>query len=204
MNFATLVCLGLLALAASPALCRPSADPPRRLLHWAQFPIRVYLSSPEPGQAEEAQAEEAQTVLTGFDEWTAASHGKVCYLRVSDASKADVTVQLEPVRYLSAGTTAVGETTVYSSEGMLKKASIRLAEAASEDLQAAAAHEFGHALGICGHSEDPGDLMYPVEIIHFEAPDQALGGAAHTVTAHDVELLKPCYPLLLGSAGKRP
>ena len=209
MNFAALLSLGLLGLgllafAASPAPARRPDTPPVRLLHWAQFPVRVYL--PAHGQG---QAEEAQTVLAGFDEWVKASHGRVSYVRVSESGKAEITVQLVPGRFLSAETRsvgAVGETTFYSRNGTLKKADIRLAEGAGapEDLQTTAAHEFGHALGISGHSDDPNDLMYPVEISHFNPLDQPLPGEAATVTAHDLRTLKECYPGLFQSSDRRP
>ena len=204
MNFAALLSLALIALAASPTLCRPADAPPVRLLHWAQFPVRVYL--PTHGQG---QAEEAQTVLAGFDEWVKASHGKVSYVRVLEAGKAEITVQLVPGRFLSAETRsvgAVGETTFYSRNGTLRKADIRLAEGAGvpEDLQTTAAHEFGHALGISGHSDDPDDLMYPVEISHFNPLDPPLPGGAATVTAHDLRMLKECYPGLFQSSDRRP
>ncbi len=174
-------------------------DPPIRRLYWAQFPVLVFISANGT-----AQKEEAQTILAGFDEWVAASHGKVRYLRVTEASKAEITVQLEAGRYLSVQQHSVGETTVYSSRGVLKEAKIRLAEGAAvpEDLQATAAHEFGHALGIQGHSQDPDDLMFPVEINHFNALDQPLLGTVHTVTAHDLQMLQDCYPGLFSSSGK--
>ncbi len=186
--------LGLLSFAALPAVCRAEAAPPLRLRHWPQFPVRVYLPPPRPGQAKEVQ-----TVLTGFDEWVTASHGFVRYVRVSDKTQAEITVEFVPGRFLASGAKSagtVGETTVFSSAGVLKKASVRLAEgaAAPEDLQATAAHEFGHALGISGHSDDPDDLMYPVEMIHVEAPDPTLPSEAHAVTAHDLRFLAGCYP----------
>ena len=191
MNSALVLCVGLLALSASPAFCRPDAPPPIHVLHWAHFPVRVFLEAHGLGQTEEVP-----TALAGFDEWGAASHGKICFLRVSDPSKADITVQFVPGRYLSATTRAVGETTVYSSDGVLRKASMRLAEGVMlpEELQATAAHEFGHALGIAGHSSDPDDVMYPVETVHFDVLEQPLPGEARTVTAHDLQILAGGYP----------
>ena len=162
-----------------------------RVLHWAQLPVRIYVVAHGLGQTEEVP-----TVLAGFDEWGAASRGKICFVRVSDPGKADITVQFVPGRYVAAGTQAVGETTIYSSEGVMKKASMRLAEGAMlmEELQATAAHEFGHALGISGHSSDPDDVMYPVEIVHFDPQEQPLPGEARRVTAHDLQILAGGYP----------
>jgi predicted Zn-dependent protease len=194
MNVRRIGLFGLLSFAAFPAQCHPEAAPPMRLLHWPQFPVRVYLPAHGPGQADEEQ-----TALAGFDEWVTASHGFIRYVRVSDKAQAQITVEYVPGRFLSPGAKsagAVGETTLSSSVGVLKKASVRLAEgaAAPEDLQATAAHEFGHALGISGHSDDPDDLMYPIEMIHSEAQDPSLPSEAHTVTAHDLQLLAGCYP----------
>lgn len=189
-----------LLLAASSAPSRPLPAPPVFFLHWTQFPVHVYIFA--PGRA---QQEEVLTVLAGFDEWTVAAQGKISYVRVADTRKAEITVHLEAGRYLSAALQSVGETTVYSAKGVLKKAGMRLAEGAmtTDDLQATAAHEFGHALGIQGHSEDQDDLMFPIEILHFNALDPSLLGAAHTVTAHDLQLLKQCYPDLSRGTRRR-
>ena len=73
-----------------------------------------------------------------------------------------------------------------------------------EELQATAAHEFGHALGISGHSSDPDDVMYPVETVHFDAQEQPLPGEARTVTAHDLQILANGYPGLFPRATNRP
>lgn len=188
--------LCLLVLAA-PAFCRPDAPPPIHVLHWAHFPVRISLEAHGLGQMEEVP-----TALAGFDEWGAASHGKISFVRVSNPSKADITVQFVPGRCVSAGTQAVGETTLYSSDGVMTKASMRLAEGVMlpEELQATAAHEFGHALGISGHSSDPDDVMYPVETVHFDAQEQPLPGEARTVTAHDLQILAGGYPKLFPGA----
>lgn len=121
----------------------------------------------------------APAALAGFNEWVA--RGKVRYLRVSEVSQADVLVQLVPGHFLSADTKVTGFTTVCSSSGVLKRASICLAEGAMtpQDLRATAAHELGDALGISGHSDNPDDLVYPVEIIHLEAPDETPPDEAH-------------------------
>lgn len=193
MKYAISLCLCLLMLAASSAFCRPDSSPPIRVLHWAGFPVRIYFVAHGLGQTEEVP-----TALAGFNEWAAASHGKIRFVRVSAPSQADLTVQFVPGRYVSAGTQAVGETIIYSSSGVLRKASMRLAEGVMlpEELQATAAHEFGHALGISGHSSDPDDVMYPVETVHFDAQEQPLPGEARTVTAHDLQILAGGYPRL--------
>ena len=199
VRFPLLSLLCLLMPAAFPAACRADTSPPVRVQHWAAFPVRVYFIAHGLGQTEEVP-----TVLAGFDEWGTASRGKIRFLQVSDPSKADITVQFVPGRYLSADTRAVGETTIYSSDGVLKKASVRLAEGAMlpEELQATAAHEFGHALGISGHSSDPDDVMYPVETVHFDAQEQPLPGEARMVTAHDLQILAGGYPGLFPRSGK--
>ncbi len=199
MKPALALCVGLLTLAAPPSFCHSDIPPPVRVLHWAQFPVRIHFVTHGLGQEEEVP-----TALAGFDEWKAASHGKLCFVQVSDPSKAEITVQFVPGRYLSAGTKAVGETTIYSSDGVLQKATLRLAEGAMspEELQATAAHEFGHALGISGHSSDPDDVMYPVEVVHFDTQDQPLPGETRTVTAHDLQILAAGYQKLFSGSDK--
>lgn len=182
------------AQPAGMAYAAASAPLPVPPLHWPQFPVRVYV----PAKGAE-QTQQALIVLSGLDEWVDASHGKVCYLRVTDPGMADITVQFQPVKFLDPETQTIGETQVTWSGTTLKKAAIRLAEGAGtlEDLQATAAHEFGHALGIQQHSEDAGDLMFPVETLHVSAFGDPLPETVPYVTAHDFRLLAACYPQLL-------
>ncbi|MGI4789675.1 MAG: matrixin family metalloprotease [Janthinobacterium lividum] len=182
-----------LPLSAQPPTAAVHAPLKAQFLHWAQFPIRVYIQT-----SNTSQKAEAQTALSGLDEWVAASHGKIRYVLAASPGEADIAVKFEPVAYLSAETKTVGETTVIFSGLILKKASIRLAEGNSVpgNLQSAAAHEFGHALGIQNHSDDPDDLMFPTETTHFSMLGDPLFEPPHAVTAHDLRLLRTCYPQL--------
>jgi predicted Zn-dependent protease len=201
LRIASLSALALLSFAclgSRPVFGQPPPTPHASapFLHWPQFPIRVYV----PAKDSE-QALQAMIVLAGLDEWVDATHEKVCYIRTIDPSKADITVQFEPGKFLFAETQTIGETSVLASGTTLKKASIRLAEGAGtlEDLQAAAAHEFGHALGIERHSDQLRDLMYPVETLHVSVINDSLPEETPYVTAHDLRLLASCYPQLLSS-----
>lgn len=143
-------------------------------------------------------------MLAGLDEWVDATHEKVCYIRTMDPKTADITVRFEAAKFLSADTHGIGEHVIGETEVVwtgltLKKASIRLAEGAGtlEDLQATAAHEFGHALGIEQHSSDPADLMFPVETLHDSQDSDLLPEQTTYVTAHDLRLLAAGYPQFL-------
>lgn len=70
-------------------------------------------------------------------------------------------------------------------------------EATPGDIVSTAAHEFGHALGIQGHSDDPDDLMYPSETRFYSADGERLPAPDRPVTARDLNTLRACYPLLL-------
>ncbi len=184
-----------LALQNSPALAQPK-EPARAsapALHWAQFPVRVYV------EANGERDQKALIVLAGLDEWVDASHEKICYIRTRDPKVADITVRFVAGRFLSADAPVIGETEVDWSGSTMRKATIRLAEGAGtlEDLQATAAHEFGHALGIQQHSSDQCDLMFPVEVLHDSQIGDPLPEEAPYVTAHDLSLLAAGYPQLL-------
>ena len=197
----------LIACGSRPALALPATPlsvPAPPALHWPSFPVRVFVEAKTPDEVQKALV-----TLAGLDEWVDATHGKVCYIRTTDPAKADIVVRFQPGRFLAAdpsapgenvtGENVIGETVVTWSGATLKKASIRLAEGLGtlEDLQADAAHEFGHALGIEKHSDDPDDLMFPTEVLQFSENGDPLLSADPSVTAHDVQQLAACYPALL-------
>lgn len=199
--------LVLLALCAAPAMAAPDAPdapaaqalpppPPsyadapemRRLLHWDHFPLHVYFT---PGEL--ATKEHMDAVQAGMDQWAHATKNFVSYQVVTKPAQAEVLVTFLPHDSVPDQGGSCGHTTITFLTLTLKSASMSLATTgvAPLDLQAAAAHEFGHALGIDGHSDDPEDLMYAV-VCH--SPDGDLPLPAHTVTARDLNTLRICYP----------
>lgn len=162
------------------------------LYHWRQLPVRLFISVEKP-----EEQPWARVATAGFDEWVAATGGVVGYMRVDDPSHAQITVRFVPTEFVPGHPDLVGLTTLFWIGPVLQKAEIILAtgQKSPSDLQTAAAHELGHALGIRGHSEDEAALMYPAPIRPTEdgAPAPEI---AHPVTARDLALLKLCYPAL--------
>ena len=181
-------CVTARAQAAPPIPNYADAPEMRRLLHWEHFPLHLYFV---PGDLTTKERKDA--VQAGFDQWVHASKGFVRYHVVTKPASAEVTVTFLPHESVPDQGGSGGHTTVTFLNLTLKSASIVLAttDVTPADLQATAAHEFGHALGIDGHSDDPGDLMYAVLT---RSADNDLPLPSHTLTARDLNTLKVCYP----------
>lgn len=143
---------------------------------WKQFPVRVYFRQDDNYlESREAAAKE------GFDRWNEATDDEVRYEVTDDPDRAQVVVRFDPK-------TGNGLTmTRYRGHTLMKaEISIGVEHGSASDMACIAAHEFGHALGISGHSDDRHDLMYPV---HIE-------GTAWRITERDKNTLYALYPTL--------
>ncbi len=136
-------------------------------LRLSRMPIRVYIgAAPDPKFAEIA--------WSAAQQWEQSSKGLVQFVRVTQPTDADIFVIYTSLSNVTfAGRT---EDNPYSFkprsfENKLSSAKINLnltpmLQYRTEDqlpwLRATAIHEFGHALGMWGHSDDRDDIMYPV------------------------------------------
>jgi hypothetical protein len=124
-----------------------------RLLYWERFPVTVYF------ERDANYSDYYRTLaLQGFDQWVEATGYVVRYRQVDSSDGAQIRVVFKP-------DTRNGLTTYtyYPSSGKLISAKVEIGVRGNNpiDIRSVAAHEFGHALGIGGHSQNPDDMMYP-------------------------------------------
>ena len=146
-----------------------------RLLYWERFPVTVYFVR------DEHYSDYLRTLaLQGFDQWMEATGGVVRYYQVDSPDGAQIKVYFKP-------DTRNGLTTYtyYPSSGRLVSAKIEIGTQSNNpiDIRSVAAHEFGHAIGIGGHSPDPDDMMYP----HF------VSNVPLKITQRDLNTVKTAY-----------
>ena len=133
-------------------------------LVWSQFPIRVYVEPPKAVSEEQAQAW-VNGVLRGVQEWST-----YLPLTVVEQPKiADITIvrkapplEISPGSNIPRARSAQTTYELYTSNKVLShRFTILLSPSQTgEYLIAAARHEFGHALGIWGHSPRQTDALY--------------------------------------------
>jgi hypothetical protein len=123
-----------------------------RLLYWERFPVTVYF------ERDANYSDYYRTLaLQGFDQWVEATGYVVRYRQVDSPDRAQIRVVFKP-------DTRNGLTTYtyYPSSGRLISAKVEIGVRGNNpiDIRSVAAHEFGHAIGIGGHSQNPDDMMY--------------------------------------------
>lgn len=162
-------------------------------LLWSQFPIRVYVETPKQISAEQAQTW-VNTVLQAVQEWNVYLPLEV----VKQPEVANITIvrkapplQKSPNSNIPRARSAQTTYELYTNNKVLShRFSILLSPTQTGNyLTAAARHEFGHALGIWGHSPLESDALYFSQVRN-----------PPPISARDVNTLKRVYeqPTSLG------
>lgn len=158
-----------------------SSDNPVALLRWTRFPLSVFFER-DGNYSASKQALAAQ----GFNRWVSKTGGNgVTYNIVSSETNADITVNFGT--FTGGAGDILGQTFFSYDAGsrVLRKGvniQIKFTGDTNNDL-ITASHEFGHALGVNGHSDNPTDLMY------FTGNDQYSGN----ITTPDLNTVKTSY-----------
>lgn len=129
------------------------------LRRWRQFPVRVaFVRNGAYSAAAQKRA------LDGFNFWLEAIPNGPTLTVVPASDDSDITVTF--YQFNSNDSDVLGTTRVFSSTnpayaGTIARAEMTLGITGDNTLDiATAAHEYGHALGLVGHSSDADDLMY--------------------------------------------
>ena len=162
----------------------------KEMSHWQRFPITVYFIQDDTFTPRLQKA-----AIAGFSRWVTVTDSVVGFRVVTLRSEARVIVQFDPAR-------GDGLTETESSGLEMVRASILLGIAlpghADEqmpltDIECEAAHEFGHVLGLNGHSSNPLDLMYHTHVV----------GEPWCITSRDLNTLRADYSTLFGKNDRR-
>lgn len=192
------------ATAADVPVCRAAYAPAyverlSGLRRWRSFPVRVRFATATAYRDSFGNAAPLEERLRdGFDRWREATGGAVTWTETADPADADITVSVRMLgarradRVLASTTVRwngpetrlrAAEMVVYGWDGM------SAGDVAA--LSATGTHEFGHALGLDGHSDDPADVMYPS------------GNGSGRITARDLNTLRSGYCGFSASAESR-
>lgn len=147
-----------------------------------------------PGGA--STPERIAATRAGIGEWVDGSGGVLSYKVVDHAAGADVTIRFLPGSFLVPNPMEVGRTATVSEGHVLRHADISLttAQMTDADLTEHAAHEWRYTLGIHGHSDNPGDLMYGVTVHVIYVGRDAPPEQTRRVTTRDRNTIERAYP----------
>jgi predicted Zn-dependent protease len=154
------------------------------------MPVKIYFANTGSFTDGNRQYDLKNTALEGFDQWKIATGGRVSYVVTMDSEEADIVVHFEQRSGSIQENSQLGLTTTIAVEATLVHADLNLhiyelmsVEEALVGLRETAAHEFGHALGIKDHSDNPDDVMFPTHD----------SDNAKQLTDRDVNTLKTAY-----------
>lgn len=121
---------------------------------WPKLPINVYF--PHDSNWTPTLQNDAESGFTG---WASSLGQPAFYKVVTDAGSAQLTVTFTTASALGQGTLGITNGSV--SNKILTSATMQILNGRQDDqITQTCAHEFGHALGIFGHSPFGTDLMY--------------------------------------------
>ena len=153
-----------------------------RITRFTEMPIRVYIS---PVLRESPYLPEIRYAM---QTWQTASDGDVRFEETETPQNANIRVSwgytglltdFQDTRLGSAELTRLKETTQTVGQNQSVSASTRpftvevilmlegdatIGELSQEEMRTVCLHEFGHAIGLWGHSPHPGDICYPTAI----------------------------------------
>ncbi len=139
----------------------------RVLNHFQTLPIKIWV---DPLLARNATEE--QLLFNGIDKWKRASGGVITYTKVKTSGEADIRLRsVDNLLNVGPGVLGVNLSIPeldsinndldFSTLWLIRAQSAVQNGAERRQYEAIVAHEFGHALGLQGHSDVETDLMFP-------------------------------------------
>lgn len=140
---------------------------------WPSFPLRVYFAR-DKSYSDEREMEARH----GFSTWVDSTAGVVSFVVTDNPKEAQVTVRFDPGSNDGFTTTRFHRFRIASA-----RIAVGVRRNWKSDIECIAAHEFGHALGLDGHSDRQEDLMFPMHLM----------GAPWSVSRRDLNTLAALY-----------
>ena len=133
-----------------------------RITRFAQNPIRVYVLPPI-----EQYREYVADLDYALEQWHLAAPERLAFVRVESPEEAQIQVRWATHSLNQTMDHALGDARLVRGESghhVEVTASLRDKRTGNllthEEMRTVCLHELGHALGLWGHSPDPGDIMY--------------------------------------------
>ena len=161
------------------------------LYHWAKFPLKVHFSnSGVVTKSDGSKLDLTSVALRGFEQWKTATSSGVDFQETSDPAQADVIVHFGTLAHPPSATDYLGvEQSSVFQDGAMKSADILLntwvgmTDDNIRSFEETCAHEFGHALGLNGHSDATSDVMFSIHLLD----------SMKLLTTRDINTLKTSY-----------